>query len=184
MRWAVLTILRGSPSKKVNKRGQANRATRLDRWWMPGGPDFIRGSLAFHGYIFYHGCQHHDVCRHCSPPTVHTLCLTPLYRLLSSLTTGKGTDPPFTVVLGPCLVFTDEKDDRNSLRGPFFFPLPKKVLGWCYSPCFYSNWIGQEISISQRLVLSPFGLWTNRQILGVDGADPEDQGKVPNEDRG
>lgn len=30
----------------------------------------------------------------------------------------------------------------------------------------------QVISISQRLVLSPFGLWTNRQILGVDALTP------------
>jgi hypothetical protein len=49
---------------------------------------------------------------------------------------------------------------------------------------FYSNWIGREISIPQRLVLFPIWAVDESPDFGRRCADPEDQGKVPNEDRG
>jgi len=72
------------------------------------------------------------------------------------------------VVVGPCLVFTDERDERNFTTRSFF--LSKEGFGVVLFSLFYSNWIGS--SISQRLVFSPFGLWTNRQILGADALTP------------
>jgi len=45
---------------------------------MPGAPNLITGSLAFHGYMFYRDAMMFaDIAHH-----LHTLCLTPLYRFI------------------------------------------------------------------------------------------------------
>jgi len=111
---------------------------------MPGGPDLMTGSLAFHGtlltpleaLIIYHH--------------LHSLCPTLLYRLLSSLMTGRGTDPSFVVAVGPCLVFTGERDERNSQRGQFFF-FERRFWGGVVLSVFGRTGLDHAISNSPRL---------------------------------
>ena len=63
---------------------------------------------------------------------LHSLCLTRLCRLLSSLTTEKGTDPSCTLLVERCLVFTGERVERDSTTGNairFFFLFERRFWG-------------------------------------------------------
>jgi len=86
---------------------------------MPSGPDLITGSLAFHGSMLTPLealILHHHLL---------SLCLTLLYRLLSSLTTGKGTDPLFhggrRILSGIQQAKGDERKSQRNAVGFFFF---------------------------------------------------------------
>ena len=103
-----------------------------------------------------------------------SLCLTLLYRLLSSLTTGKGTDPLFhggRKILSGIRRPKGMNESHNATRS--VFSSSKEGSGVVlFSLWVWSNRIGPFNIKFSAFGLSPFEMWKSRQGLGAYALTP------------